>query len=46
MAEKGKEIACVILEPVAGNMGMVAPDPQFLKAVRREDRNPWRPADF
>ncbi|MCW8801027.1 MAG: glutamate-1-semialdehyde 2,1-aminomutase, partial [Desulfobacter sp.] len=36
MAEKGKEIACVILEPVAGNMGMVAPDPLFLKAVRRE----------
>ncbi len=36
MAEKGKEIACVILEPVAGNMGMVSPDPLFLKAVRRE----------
>ena len=36
MAEKGKQIACVILEPVAGNMGMVAPDPLFLKILRRE----------
>jgi len=36
MAEKGKDIACVIVEPVAGNMGMVAPDPQFLKTLRSQ----------
>lgn len=29
------DIACVILEPVAGNMGCVPPEPDFLKAVRR-----------
>ncbi len=28
------EIACVIVEPVAGNMGMVAPEPGFLPGLR------------
>ncbi len=36
MAEKGNEIAAVIVEPVAGNMGMVPPDPDFLAALKRE----------
>jgi glutamate-1-semialdehyde 2,1-aminomutase len=31
---RGREIACVILEPVAGNMGVVPPDPGYLRAVR------------
>ncbi|AUZ06251.2 glutamate-1-semialdehyde 2,1-aminomutase [Vitreoscilla sp. C1] len=30
----GDEIACVILEPIAGNMNMVQPTPDFLKALR------------
>ncbi len=30
----GKEIACVIVEPVAGNMGVVPPRPGFLEALR------------
>ncbi|MDE2484442.1 MAG: glutamate-1-semialdehyde 2,1-aminomutase [candidate division NC10 bacterium] len=30
----GKEIACVIVEPVAGNMGVVPPRPGFLTALR------------
>ncbi|UOO92391.1 glutamate-1-semialdehyde 2,1-aminomutase [Vitreoscilla stercoraria] len=30
----GDEIACVILEPIAGNMNMVQPIPDFLKALR------------
>ena len=30
----GAEIACVILEPVVGNMGCVAPIPGFLEALR------------
>lgn len=34
MAEKGDEIACVILEPVAGNMGMVRPTDAFLNSLR------------
>ncbi len=34
MAEKGREIACIILEPVAGNMGMVLPDKDFLEGLR------------
>ena len=32
--EQGSEIACVIIEPVAGNMGCVPPSPGFLEAVR------------
>jgi len=34
MAEKGDKIACVILEPVAGNMGMVRPRQEFLERLR------------
>ncbi|WP_437185062.1 glutamate-1-semialdehyde 2,1-aminomutase [Planctomicrobium sp. SH668] len=30
----GDRIACVILEPVVGNMGVVAPQPGFLEACR------------
>jgi glutamate-1-semialdehyde 2,1-aminomutase len=33
-AEAGGEIACVIVEPVAGNMGCVPPAPGFLQALR------------
>lgn len=33
-AKRGSEIACVILEPVVGNMGVVIPTPQFLSALR------------
>ncbi len=32
--EVGREIACVIVEPVAGNMGVVPPKPGFLEALR------------
>ena len=31
----GEDIACVILEPVAGNMGVVLPEEGFLQGVRR-----------
>ena len=30
----GKEIACLIVEPVAGNMGVVPPKPGFLEVLR------------
>lgn len=30
----GKEIACAIVEPVAGNMGLVAPEPGYLQGLR------------
>ncbi len=33
--EKGKEIACVIVEPVAGNMNLVLPRPGFLESLRK-----------
>ena len=33
--EQGSEIACVIIEPVAGNMGCVLPGPGYLEAVRK-----------
>jgi glutamate-1-semialdehyde 2,1-aminomutase len=33
-AERGGEIACVIVEPVAGNMNLVTPAPGFLQALR------------
>ena len=34
MAEKGKDVAAIIVEPVAGNMGMVPPLPGFLETLR------------
>jgi len=30
----GREIACAIVEPVAGNMGLVLPEPGFLEGLR------------
>jgi glutamate-1-semialdehyde 2,1-aminomutase len=33
-AEHGHEIAAVIVEPVAGNMGLVLPEPGFLEGLR------------
>jgi glutamate-1-semialdehyde 2,1-aminomutase len=30
----GAEIAAVIIEPIPGNMGVIIPDPEFLKGVR------------
>ncbi len=33
--EKGPEIAAVIVEPVAANMGLVLPEPGFLQKLRR-----------
>ncbi len=34
MQEKGRDVACVIVEPVAGNMGLVPPAQGFLEALR------------
>ncbi len=34
----GNDIACVIVEPVAGNMGVVIPEEEFLKELRRITR--------
>ena len=36
---RGEEIAAVIVEPVAGNMGVVAPEPGFLEGLRRLTRS-------
>ena len=33
-AEHGDEIACIMLEAVVGNMGLVVPTPEFRKALR------------
>jgi glutamate-1-semialdehyde 2,1-aminomutase len=33
--ELGQEIACIIVEPVAGNMNMVPPDAGFLETLRQ-----------
>ncbi len=35
MAEKGDSVAAIIVEPVAGNMGLVAPQKGFLDALRQ-----------
>ncbi len=35
MQRQGDQVACVIVEPVVGNMGLVAPVPGFLKALRK-----------
>ncbi|OQY07658.1 MAG: glutamate-1-semialdehyde-2,1-aminomutase [Desulfobacteraceae bacterium 4572_123] len=34
MTRQGDRIACIIVEPVAGNMGLVAPAPGFLEMLR------------
>ena len=36
---RGSEIACVILEPVVGNMGLVLPEPGFLQGLEQLCRN-------
>ncbi|MEJ5375337.1 MAG: glutamate-1-semialdehyde 2,1-aminomutase [bacterium] len=36
MGECGEEIACVIVEPVAGNVGVIPPQEGFLQALRQE----------
>ena len=33
---RGSEIACVIVEPVAGNMNLILPKPGFLEALREQ----------
>jgi len=35
-AEVGSDIACVIVEPIAGNMNMVPPEPGFLETLREQ----------
>ena len=35
-AELGEQIACVIVEPIAGNMNMVRPVPGFLETLREQ----------
>jgi glutamate-1-semialdehyde 2,1-aminomutase len=35
VARYGEGLACVIVEPVAGNMGVVPPAPDFLQVLRR-----------
>ena len=35
MGEQGEKIACIIVEPVAGNMGLVAPVDGFLETLRQ-----------
>ena len=34
VAQWGEGLACVVVEPVAGNMGVVPPEPGFLEALR------------
>jgi glutamate-1-semialdehyde 2,1-aminomutase len=38
MADQGDQVACVIVEPVAGNMGLVPPGDQFLETLRETTR--------
>ena len=35
LRDRGKDLACIIVEPVAGNMGVVPPTPDFLPALRQ-----------
>ena len=35
LKEKGEQVACIIVEPVAGNMNCVPPAPGFLEGLRR-----------
>ena len=38
MSKAGDKVACIIVEPVAGNMGLVPPDRQFLETIRETTR--------
>ncbi|MEL6447619.1 MAG: glutamate-1-semialdehyde 2,1-aminomutase [Pseudomonadota bacterium] len=33
-AKRGEEIACIIVEPIAGNMNFIKPEPGFLETLR------------
>jgi len=35
LRDRGEDLACIIVEPVAGNMGVVPPAPDFLPALRQ-----------
>jgi len=37
--EIGSDVACVIVEPIAGNMNMVPPEPGFLETLREQCTN-------
>jgi len=34
MEKQGDTVACIIVEPIAGNMGLVAPEKEFLQTLR------------
>ncbi|NLY12857.1 MAG: glutamate-1-semialdehyde 2,1-aminomutase [Gammaproteobacteria bacterium] len=36
LAEQGKDVACIIVEPVAGNMNCIPPVPGFLEGLREQ----------
>jgi glutamate-1-semialdehyde 2,1-aminomutase len=38
LQERGSKIAAFLVEPIAGNMGVVAPKPGYLEALREETR--------
>ena len=44
--EQGDQIACVIVEPVVGNMGCVPPLPGFLEGLRSRHGAARRAADL
>jgi len=35
LAQRGNQVACVIVEPIAGNMGCIAPDDGYLQTLRQ-----------
>lgn len=43
---QGKEIAAIIVEPVAANMGVVLPEPGFLEFLQKNHRRLRGTADF
>lgn len=38
MSERGKDIACIIVEPVVGNAGCIPPIPGFMETLREETK--------
>jgi glutamate-1-semialdehyde 2,1-aminomutase len=41
-----RQLACVIVEPIAGNMGVIPPSPEFLHGLAQADRCSRHVADF
>ena len=41
IVKRNEDIACIIIEPVPANMGLIIPDKQYLNEIRKITRTTW-----